>query len=83
MKNIAIKGDASTKNSRKIIELFISLGAINGENRDGSSTNYYYINEINNITYDRLENIPKNFKVYNSIEEYYQGKKQSINYQEI
>lgn len=83
MKNIAIKGDASTKNGRKIIELFISLGAINGENRDGSSTNYYYINEINNITYDRLENIPTGFKVYNSIEEYYQGKKQSINYQEI
>lgn len=78
---IAIKGDASTKNGRKIIELFISLGAINGENRDGSSTNYYYINEINNITYDRLENIPKNFKVYNSIEEYYQNI--PINYTDI
>lgn len=81
MKNIAIKGDASTKNGRKIIELFISLGAINGENRDGSSTNYYYINEINNITYDRLENIPTGFKVYNSIEEYYQNI--SINYTDI
>lgn len=81
MKNIVIKGDASTKTGKKIIELFISLGAINGENRDGSSNNYYYINEINNITYDRLENIPTGFKVYNSIEEYYQNI--SINYTDI
>lgn len=81
MKDIAIKGDASIKTGKKIIELFISLGAINGENRDGSSITYYYINEINNITYDRLENIPKNFKVYNSIEEYYQNI--PINYTDI
>ena len=81
MKKIAIKGSGNIMIGGKIIELFISLGAINGENRDGNSINYYYINEINNITYDKLENIPKNFKVYNSIEEYYQNI--PINYTDI
>lgn len=81
-KNIAIKGNGTVINGKKIIKIFTDLGANNNECRNGSSMNYYYING-NTITCDRKEDIYGKYIFYESLKEYLNSLNQNINYNDI
>ena len=78
---IAIRGNY--KEANKIIKLLESLGGKNRYDLVGNcSTSYYFINSNNYIVDKDKFTIDKNYKLYESIEEYEQSLL-TINYTDI